>query len=879
MKYKYSIIITSKNYDHLDETLDSVINQKYDLNNIEVIILNDNSNEYKDIIKNYNIPNMVSIKVEEDDFISALNKALDSSNGEYFSIIDSDSYYKNDDIFNKIDKYSEEDDLIAISSINYLDEVNKIQPPKSKRINLIKRPSYFNLALNTYFIKKDLVKDIRFDKSDDYELLFLLKLLMNNNTYYFDSSLNILTYNTYYDEIEKDDLSKSKSWYFETIKSYINYFKDKKDIPNYIQEILFYIIYIRFKCNNEINSCIKFTDDQRNEFLNLVKELLSYIANQTIVVHYEKKDYRLFKVPRWLRFYLLNLKMSKKREISIKSKNICLNYDNEKIVVDDLQNENVSVFAINKRNNKLYFDCTTSLRNLLDEDEFKIVVEHDGKEIDYTKRYFNAPCIVFNKNIGDKYCFNFGIDIKKDTKLKVYAIINDKKYPLIFKYAKPSARLGDSKRSFWPQKGFILFNRNNYISIKGNNFFRLMKAELLFMLSKLKNESKKLTVIKYAFLRCLYYITKPYFRNKHIWVTFDKLYKAGDNGEYMYQYGLKHNKDIYYIVKKDSPDYKRLIKQNKKHVLAYASLRQRIYTLNAEVILKTHANAMAFCSFQGLSRVLIRNLFNAEIVEIQHGLTIQDIPRYQHRMVDNIKLYFIASDFEYANIKKPIYDFDKDQIKWTGIPRFDGLKDNDQKIILITPTWRHNIAAKSVKYGKPRAYNEEFKYTEYFRIYNELINNKKLVEFAKNNGYKIVYLLHPTLSSQAEDFDSSEYVDVVPAAGDMNYEKMLTESSLMVTDYSGVQYDFAYMRKPLIYFHPKELPTHYDSGSMDYEKDGLGPIETTIDDVVDKIIDILGNNKRDPLYIERANKFFTFDDYDNCKRITEELDKYLDNIK
>ena len=169
MKYKYSIIITSKNYDHLDETLDSVINQKYDLNNIEVIILNDNSNEYKDIIKNYNIPNMVSIKVEEDDFISALNKALDSSNGEYFSIIDSDSYYKNDDIFNKIDKYSEEDDLIAISSINYLDEVNKIQPPKSKRINLIKRPSYFNLALNTYFIKKDLVKDIRFDKSDDNE--------------------------------------------------------------------------------------------------------------------------------------------------------------------------------------------------------------------------------------------------------------------------------------------------------------------------------------------------------------------------------------------------------------------------------------------------------------------------------------------------------------------------------------------------------------------------------------------------------------------------------------------------------------------------------------------------------------------------------------
>ena len=34
----------------------------------------------------------------------------------------------------------------------------------------------------------------------------------------------------------------------------------------------------------------------------------------------------------------------------------------------------------------------------------------------------------------------------------------------------------------------------------------------------------------------------------------------------------------------------------------------------------------------------------------------------------------------------------------------------------------------------------------------------------------------------------------------ISYEDLLTESSLMVTDYSGVQFDFAYMKKPIIYY-------------------------------------------------------------------------------
>ena len=66
-------------------------------------------------------------------------------------------------------------------------------------------------------------------------------------------------------------------------------------------------------------------------------------------------------------------------------------------------------------------------------------------------------------------------------------------------------------------------------------------------------------------------------------------------------------------------------------------------------------------------------------------------------------------------------------LKLTGLARYDGLKNNDKKFILITPTWRRNIVAQGSAFKK-KPYNEQFKHTEYFRLYNELIHDEKLVE-------------------------------------------------------------------------------------------------------------------------------------------------------
>ena len=121
------------------------------------------------------------------------------------------------------------------------------------------------------------------------------------------------------------------------------------------------------------------------------------------------------------------------------------------------------------------------------------------------------------------------------------------------------------------------------------------------------------------------------------------------------------------------------------------------------------------------------------------------------------------------------------------------------------------------------------------------------------------------------DFHGPEQVTILGgASGNVSYERMMCESSLMLTDHSGIQFDFASMRKPLVYYHPDTLPPQYDAGGMDYETQAFGPVCKNEEEVVEALCAAMRRNCRmEDKYRERADRFFAFDDHDNCKRIYE----------
>ncbi len=878
---KFSIVVEIKS-DNYPRLLKSIINQNYDLNKIELIIL-DYLNIEKEINKYKNNFTINYLSVKDIPLGKVFNKGLDLAEGNIITFIDSDNYYNNKNVFKKVSNIN--NPLISISSY-YYDMESKTQTSylmnsyKKNYVDLDMYPNSISLDFNSYFINTDLIKEYRFDENnyDDTKRFMLMNLLLDENCFYYLKINNgLITTNPFETNTSKCSIQYNKWWYTESINNYISYAEKLDEIPNYIKEILLYAIYEKTNCNTKDRNKKVLQDKDINEFFNSVSSLCEYIDDKMLI---ELNEKRLFKIPRWLRFYIFNNKVDSINKKYVKNNKIMIDYKYKgkdyTSQIKDNNNEIIYVQAINYKNNKLYFDCNTSLKDIIDLKQIKLKIVYNNKKIDYKRSYFYPLLKVFGKTVSEEYCFNFNIDIKDNYgDLKIYAIIGDKEVPLVFEYPNIHSRLSDSKWSYWHYKNFVLYNKQSYIRISKPNLLKLFKSELLFDLSKLKNDPRR----KLLILRLLYFITKPFLRNRNIWVTFDKTYKAGDNGEYMYQYLLNNNDvEIYYVIRKEAPDYKRLIKQNKKRILTYRSLKMRIMCLHAKIILDTHANVKSYCGIN-VGVPYFSGIFNGDAICIQHGLTIQEIAQYQNRLFDNIKLYCIISPLEKKNLENKYYDYDDSQIVYTGIARYDGLKSNDKRNILITPTWRRNIVNSSIANMK-KGHNDNFKESDYYKIYNSLINNMKLIECAKECNYRLTYLLHPAISAQIDDFDKNDFVDIIPATGDMSYEKILTESSLMVTGYSGVQFDFAYQRKPIVYYHPSQLPPHYETGVFDYDEAGFGPVCKEENEIIDKLCNYMKNNcKIEKKYVERANKFFYFSDFNNRERIYKACKEYQDQSK
>ena len=880
---KFTIVIDVKS-DNYSRLFDSIINQNFDLNKIKLIVLDNigmqnGLNDYKD--KFY----IEYMKVKDGSLGKCLNKSLNMIDGNRVAFIDSDNYYENKNVFKKVSsvKYP----LVSISSYYHDLELNQtklylMNSFKNQLVNLDEFPNSLSLDFNSYFINTDLIKKFKFNENvyDDTKRFMLMDLLLEKKAFYYLNIKNgLITSNPFETNTSKCSIQYNKWWYTESINNYISYAKKLDDIPNFIKQIFLYSIYEKTNCNTKDRNKNVLTKEEVDSFFDSVAFLCEYIDDK-LLLYLDFNKMPLFTIPRWLRNYIFRKKVDSIDNIHIKKNKLSVDYtykmNKHSILINDIEDEFVSIKAINYKNNKLYFDCTTSISSIIPNDKIKLKIVYNDKIIEYNRSYFYPFLNTFGKTISEEFCFNFNIDINNNYgDLKVYAIINNREIPLIFHYSNIHSRLSDSKWSYWHYENFVLYNKHNYIKICKSKLFRLFMSEVLFDLSKLKNDSRR----KLLILRLLYFITKPILRKKNIWITFDKTYKAGDNGEYMYQY-LLNNKDveIYYVIRKEAPDYDRLIKQNRKRILTYRSLKMRIVCLHAKLILDTHANVKSYCGIN-VGIPYFSGIFNGDVVCIQHGLTIQEIAQYQNRLFDNIKLYCIISPLEKKNLENKLYDYDDSQIVYTGIARYDGLISNDKKNILITPTWRRNIVNSSIANMK-KGHNDNFKDSDYYKIYNSLINNKKLINCAKKYGYRLTYLLHPAISGQIDDFDKNDFVDIIPATGDMSYEKILTESSLMVTDYSGVQFDFAYQRKPIVYYHPSKLPPHYKTGVFDYEKSAFGPVCKEENVIVDELCEYMKNKcKTKAEYIERANKFFYFDDHNNRERIYKACKEFQDQSK
>ena len=134
-----------------------------------------------------------------------------------------------------------------------------------------------------------------------------------------------------------------------------------------------------------------------------------------------------------------------------------------------------------------------------------------------------------------------------------------------------------------------------------------------------------------------------------------------------------------------------------------------------------------------------------------------------------------------------------------------------------------------------------------------------------NNGYKLVFKPHPNLQKYIHLLEIPK--EVINGTS-IPYDKLFRESSLLITDYSSVSFDFAYLKKPIIYYQYYEQ-FNFDTKKsyFNYEKMGFGEIIKTEDLLIETIRKYLENNcLMKSKYKERVEKFYKFSDNNNCQR-------------
>ncbi len=868
----------------------------------------------------------ILIKKDRIKFIKDFNRIMDQGNCRYLFVASEEDTFADESAVILRGSGDLEGELVPSHQVKELADIMDANPKAA--LATFKRLFQFPNRISGVMFRVEAI-DERIDEKYlyDYEAEFLLRVMrdkpfmINQGMSYVQGEIgdgNFRELNSIYD----------KSWYIESTRDFlIPLLKSYDKVPYLAQCYALYFLSCRLDANQNYNNRHVLDEQETEYYKSLMGQALEMIDDEMIMCVYKypvyKRDFQFSRMLLRIKYEFLGKPMDEGLDLQVVKNVDGFNTQQfNEVVLGENADEELR-FLQNVRYPALFLTCngipvysTSNLRcniQLMDIKDGYLEIDGSVPDIfDKSKvRYFFVSggyqyepqfceryslTKYFGLSAYKRYPFHVSIpisDILKgsgEDKLKFYVEYEDSRFGIFFEFKSHTSRLAAyPQNTYWHSGDFLLTTVKKKTSEKGFGISAIKISKYSWpkmafkelgigweLLSSLQSHR-----LHFFLLRAAWVVTHPFFGRKKIWLFFDKIYKGGDSSEYMYKYTVQKMKEgdpgapdkAYYLLDETSADYKRLDEEG-YIPLKRGSFLHRLVFLNADIVVVSNSTVFAFNDYYLENSRYIRGIPDFKVACVQHGLSVQKIALAQQRLRDNTKLYFLASEVEWENLMHPVYDYDGyDALRLTGIPRYDGLINEDKKQIMISPTWRMQSARLVSRHeGFERDYNTEFKETPYYKVYNDLINDERLINAAEKYGYRIAFVLHPIVSPQAGDFEGNDYVDIIPSVGDMSYEKLFRESSLMVTDYSGIQFDFAYMRKPLVYYHAEELEAHYEEGTYHYDTMAFGEIVRRKDELVSLLIDYMKEGcQMKELYRMRADRFFKFNDRENCKRVYEEL--------
>ena len=352
---------------------------------------------------------------------------------------------------------------------------------------------------------------------------------------------------------------------------------------------------------------------------------------------------------------------------------------------------------------------------------------------------------------------------------------------------------------------------------------------------------------------------------KKYWLISEVDFDARDNGYHFFKYLNEKHKEVnsIYLIRKTNPSYSNVASIGKtlepgtfRHWLIFIASKYKIFTY-------VHG-----CCPNYHIQLLMRHIHSTgKSIALKHGIFKNLHPNYfkKNAHLDMIccgaepEFHFIDENFGYKH----------GVAKYTGLARFDRLhnfKLNNE--IFIMPTWRRWLyEVKNL---------EGFKETDYYKSWFGFLSDNRLRILQEKYGFSIYYYVHPVLNKYLDAFTNVPANIVFLNSKDGNgIQEHLKSAKLLITDFSSVFFDFAYMKKPSIYYQfdeDKYYESHYIKAYFDYRRDGFGQVVCEKNELMNKLTKLLQNNfVIEGHYSLNINRFFTLNDAKNCERIFESI--------
>lgn len=382
--------------------------------------------------------------------------------------------------------------------------------------------------------------------------------------------------------------------------------------------------------------------------------------------------------------------------------------------------------------------------------------------------------------------------------------------------------------------------------------------------------------------RMLRFLAKSPFVQKYFrdaWVFADRENEADDNAEHLYRWVRQNHPEIktWFLLSRSSPDWSRLSREGFR--LMPRTWLRKILLLNCKHII----SSQPIHFHGGFSTAIYGDLMTWKFTYLKHGVIEKDMSHWLNKT--SFDRLITASPDEHKSIvdDDTPYIFTTKETRRTGLCRHDMLGHlrlrlpvEEVDALLVMPSWRGKLAERVAAQANLNDQITQFANSGYAKHWRSLLGSEYFHKLAAANDKRIVFMPHPNCLPFLSAFDPPSYVDIKTKARD-NIQDIFCRTSVMITDYSSVAFEMAYLQRPVIYYQfDRErffgADHNWREGYFNYERDGFGPVATNEAEVFHFLNVILSKNcEPDTKYLERMNKTFPERDGKACKRVYKSI--------